>query len=194
MLVAIFLLVFYRFLGLVAVAGLAIYAAFLYATILAFNVTLTLPGFAGLVLTFGVAADANIVIFERIKEEVRAGSSVRAAVSQGYRRASTRSSTRTSSPRSRPRPLRGRHRERSWVRADAPHRHGALDAHRGPRDACDPRCARGFQWFNNPRLMGATGQGIARWLRIDFMGKRRIWFAISGPCRPVSIVAIAVRG
>ena len=85
-LVAIFLLVFYRFLGLVAVAGLAIYAAFLYATILLFNVTLTLPGFAGLVLTFGVAADANIVIFERIKEEVRAGRSMRAAIAQGYRK------------------------------------------------------------------------------------------------------------
>ena len=88
--------IFYRFLGLVAVAGLAIYAAFLYATILVFNVTLTLPGFAGLVLTFGVAADANIVIFERIKEEVRAGRSVRAAIAQGYRRASRRSWTRTS--------------------------------------------------------------------------------------------------
>ena len=85
-LVAIFLLIFYRFLGLVAVAGLAIYAAFLYATILLFNVTLTLPGFAGLVLTFGVAADANIVIFERIKEEVRAGRSVRAPIAQGYRK------------------------------------------------------------------------------------------------------------
>ena len=69
-----------------AVAGLGIYAAFLYATILIFNVTLTLPGFAGLVLTFGVAADANIVIFERIKEEVRAGRSVRAAIAQGYRK------------------------------------------------------------------------------------------------------------
>ena len=48
--------------------------------------TLTLPGFAGLVLTFGVAADANIVIFERIKEEVRAGRSMRAAIAQGYRK------------------------------------------------------------------------------------------------------------
>ena len=95
-LVALFLLLFYRFLGLVAVAGLAVYAAFLYATILVFNVTLTLPGFAGLVLTFGVAADANIVIFERIKEEVRAGRCVRAAISRATRRASRRSSTRTS--------------------------------------------------------------------------------------------------
>ena len=83
-LVAIFLLIFYRFLGVVAVAGLGIYAAFMYGAILLFNVTLTLPGFAGLVLTFGVAADANIVIFERIKEEVRAGRSMRAAISAGY--------------------------------------------------------------------------------------------------------------
>src|ERR671937_2157589 len=84
--VAIFLLVLYRFLGLVAVLGLGIYAAFLYAAILLFNVTLTLPGFAGLILTIGVAADANVVVFQRIKEEVRAGRSMRAAVAQGYAR------------------------------------------------------------------------------------------------------------
>src|SRR5205085_946269 len=82
--VALFLLLLYRFLGLIAVIGLAIYAAFLYAAILILNVTLTLPGFAGLILTIGVAADANVVIFERIKEEVRAGKSVRAAVNAGY--------------------------------------------------------------------------------------------------------------
>ena len=46
--------------------------------------TLTLPGFAGAILTIGVAADANVVVFERIKEEVRAGKSVRAAISAGY--------------------------------------------------------------------------------------------------------------
>ncbi len=82
--VALFLLLLYRFLGVVAVIGLAIYAAFLYAAILLLNVTLTLPGFAGLILTIGVAADANVVIFERIKEEVRAGKSVRAAIAAGY--------------------------------------------------------------------------------------------------------------
>ena len=47
---------------------------------------MTLPGIAGTILTIGVAADANIVIFERIKEEVRAGKSIRAAISTGYRR------------------------------------------------------------------------------------------------------------
>ena len=84
LLVALFLLVLYRFLGLVAVIGLAIYVAFLYAAILLLNVTLTLPGFAGMILTIGVAADANVVVFERIKEEVRAGKSVRAGIATGY--------------------------------------------------------------------------------------------------------------
>src|SRR5207244_10204382 len=81
--VALFLLLLYRFLGLVAVTGLGLYSAFLYPAILLLHVTLTLPGFAGLILTIGVAADANVVVFERIKEEVRAGKSVRAAISAG---------------------------------------------------------------------------------------------------------------
>ncbi|HEX6702033.1 MAG TPA: protein translocase subunit SecD, partial [Gaiellaceae bacterium] len=84
LIVALFLLLLYRFLGLVAVIGLGIYAAFLYAAIAILGVTLTLPGFAGLILTIGVAADANVVVFERIKEEVRSGKSVRAAVAAGY--------------------------------------------------------------------------------------------------------------
>ena len=68
LIVALFLLLFYRVLGLVAVIGLGIYVAFLYGVILLLNVTLTLPGFAGMILTIGVAADANVVVFERIKE------------------------------------------------------------------------------------------------------------------------------
>ncbi len=83
--VCLFLLFLYRFLGLVAVIGLGIYAAFMYGAILLLGVTLTLPGFAGLILTIGVAADANVVVFERIKEEARAGKSVRAAISRGLR-------------------------------------------------------------------------------------------------------------
>ena len=84
--VAVFLLIVYRFLGVVAILGLGIYGALLCGAILLFDVVLTLPGFAGLILTVGVAADANIVIFERIKEEVRGGRSVRAAVATGYRK------------------------------------------------------------------------------------------------------------
>ena len=84
--VAIFLLVLYRFLGVVAIIGLGIYSALMYGAILLLGVVLTLPGFAGLILTIGVAADANVVIFERIKEEARAGRSVRAAVAAGYQK------------------------------------------------------------------------------------------------------------
>ena len=52
----------------------------------------------------------------------------------------------------------------------------------------------GFGWLENPRLMGATGQGIPRWLRFDYIGRRRLWFAISGAVVVLSIVAIGVRG
>ncbi len=85
-LVVLFLLLFYRVLGLIAVLALAAYAVIFFALIKLIPITLTLPGIAGLVLTIGVAADSNIVIFERIKEEVRAGRSMSAAISAGYRR------------------------------------------------------------------------------------------------------------
>jgi SecD/SecF fusion protein len=85
-LVCLFLLLYYRFLGFVAVVGLAIYGVFFFALIKLIPITLTLPGIAGLILTIGVAADANIVIFERIKEEARAGKSMLSAISAGYRR------------------------------------------------------------------------------------------------------------
>jgi SecD/SecF fusion protein len=82
-----FLLVFYRVLGVVAVLGLATYAVLLYALIKLFPITMTLPGIAGMILTLGVAADANVVIFERVKEEVRAGRSIPAAIANGYQKA-----------------------------------------------------------------------------------------------------------
>ena len=85
-LVVLFLLAYYRFLGLVAALGLGVYALFFLALIKLIPITLTLPGIAGLILTIGVAADSNIVIFERIKEEVREGRSVPSAISAGYRK------------------------------------------------------------------------------------------------------------
>ncbi|MDQ4106575.1 MAG: protein translocase subunit SecD [Actinomycetota bacterium] len=85
-LVLAFLLFIYRALGVVADLALLIYAFLLWGLIVAIPITLTLPGIAGIVLTFGVAADANIVIFERIKEEVRRGKTPRTAVQIGYQR------------------------------------------------------------------------------------------------------------
>ena len=85
-LVLIYMLLYYRFLGLVADLALIVYAILLWGLFSAIPVTLTLPGIAGMILTIGVAADANVVIFERIKEEVRQGKSVRSAVNSGYSR------------------------------------------------------------------------------------------------------------
>jgi SecD/SecF fusion protein len=84
--VLLFLVLYYRFLGLVAGLGLLVYAVFFLALIKLIPITLTLPGIAGLILTIGVAADSNIVIFERIKEEVRAGRSMLSAISEGYKK------------------------------------------------------------------------------------------------------------
>jgi len=87
--VALFLLAYYRVLGVIATTALIIYAAYFYALIKLIPITLTLPGIAGLILTIGVAADANIVIFERVKEEIRAGRSIRAGIATGYRKGLT---------------------------------------------------------------------------------------------------------
>ena len=85
-LVLLYMLIYYRFLGLVADLALIVYGILLWGLFNAIPVTLTLPGIAGMILTIGVAADANVVIFERIKEEVRQGKSVRSAVNSGYSR------------------------------------------------------------------------------------------------------------
>jgi SecD/SecF fusion protein len=193
--VALFLLVLYRFLGLVAVVGLAIYALFYYAAILLFHVTLTLPGFAGLILTIGVAADANVVVFERIKEEVRAGKSVRAAISAGYGK--------------------GFHTILDanvvtaitalvlFLVAIASVKGFALMLLIGTLISLLTAVAAtramlqllsGFRWFDNPRFMGAQGQQTAKWLQIDFMKYRRIWFAMSGVILIAGAVSLGARG
>ena len=85
-LVLLFLLAYYRVLGLVAAVALLIYAAMLFAVIELVPVTLTLPGIAGIILTIGIASDANVVIFERVREESRAGQAPRVAILNGYKK------------------------------------------------------------------------------------------------------------
>jgi SecD/SecF fusion protein len=85
LIVCLFLLLFYRFLGMIAVGGLLIYGAYFFALVKLIPVTLTLPGIAGLILTIGVCADANIVIFERVKEEIRGGRSIVSGIATGYK-------------------------------------------------------------------------------------------------------------
>jgi SecD/SecF fusion protein len=193
--VALFLLVFYRFLGVIAVLGLGVYAGFLYAAILLFNVTLTLPGFAGLVLTLGVAADANIVIFERIKEESRGGRSVKAAIATGYTKGFA-----------------------TIVDANVVTAITALVLF-----AVATASVRGFalmlligtaismltavlttrallvtlanlNFLDNPRFVGVAGGGIPRWLKMDYIGRRRLWFGFSAVVLAISILALGIRG
>ncbi len=78
---------YYRFSGLIANVALLLNIPFIMAGLAAFGATLTLPGIAGVILTIGMAVDANVLIYERIKEELRMGKTVRAAMEAGYSRA-----------------------------------------------------------------------------------------------------------
>jgi preprotein translocase subunit SecD len=81
------MLSYYRLSGALAVGALALFVVFTLAILAGFNAALTLPGVAGLVLTIGIAVDANVLIFERIREELDRGKSVRLAVDEGFRHA-----------------------------------------------------------------------------------------------------------
>jgi preprotein translocase subunit SecD len=85
--VVIFMLIYYRLSGLIADVALALNLLILLAAMAGFHATLTLPGIAGVVLTIGMAVDTNILIFERIREELRSGKTVRAAIDSGFSRA-----------------------------------------------------------------------------------------------------------
>lgn len=85
--VALFMLIYYRLPGLVAVLAVAIYAGLTYALFKIIPVTLTLSGIAGFLLSTGAALDANILIFERLKEELRNGRTLKQAIDLGWKRA-----------------------------------------------------------------------------------------------------------
>ncbi len=85
--VLIFMLLYYRSSGLVADLAVVLNMAFILAILAMFGATLTLPGIAGIILTIGMAVDANVIIFERIREEVRAQKGARAAIAAGYEKA-----------------------------------------------------------------------------------------------------------
>jgi len=75
---------YYRFAGMLAVGALVLYVLYTLAVLAGFDAVLTLPGLAGFVLSVGIAVDANVLIFERIREELDAGKSVRLAVDEGF--------------------------------------------------------------------------------------------------------------
>ena len=87
LLVLLYMILFYRGAGFVADIALLTNVLFLFGTLAAFGATLTLPGIAGLVLTLGMAVDANVIIYERIKEELKAGKGLSKAITDGYKNA-----------------------------------------------------------------------------------------------------------
>lgn len=88
-LVFIYMLAYYKFFGSVADIALGIYIVFVLSALMSLRATLTLPGVAGLMLSVGMAVDANVLIFERIKEEIKSGKRLRAAIDAGFNRAFT---------------------------------------------------------------------------------------------------------
>jgi SecD/SecF fusion protein len=192
--VMIFLLVFYGFLGLIADVALVIYGVLLAGIVAALPVTMTLPGIAGTILTIGVAADANIVIFERVKEEVRAGKSMRAAIATGYRRgfhtiidanvvtliaAGVLYAAATSSVKGFALMLligviTSIFTAVVFTRAML----GVLS---------------GFGFMTSRWVLGSIGSGD-RWKRFDFIGRKRFWFAISGVVIVIGAISLGTKG
>jgi preprotein translocase subunit SecD len=86
-LVVLILVVYYRFSGVLSVVALGLYIVYTAAMLAYFNAVLTLPGLAGFVLSVGIAVDANVLIFERIREELGHGKTVRTAIDEGFRHA-----------------------------------------------------------------------------------------------------------
>ncbi len=192
--VMIFLILFYGFLGVIADIALVIYGILLAGIVSALPVTMTLPGIAGTILTIGVAADANIVIFERVKEEVRAGKSMRAAISTGYRRgfhtiidanvvtliaAGVLYAAATSSVKGFALMLligviTSIFTAVVFTRAML----GLLS---------------GLSFMTSRWVLGSVGTGD-RWKKYDFIGKKRLWFAISGVVIVIGAISLATAG
>ncbi len=87
LLIMVFMIAYYRLLGVVASIALIIYAVLFLGILNGIGVTMTLPGIAGMILTFGMAVDANVLIFARMRDEVAAGKTIGAATNAGFRRA-----------------------------------------------------------------------------------------------------------
>ena len=192
--VMIFLLVVYGFLGLIADIALIIYGLLLAGIVALLPVTMTLPGIAGTILTIGVAADANIVIFERIKEEVRAGKSIRAAISTGYKRgfhtiidanvvtlitAGVLYATATSSVKGFALML---------LIGVITSIFTAVVATRAMLGVLGR-----FKFMANPRVLGAVGSGT-RWTKFDFVGRKTWWFSISAVVLIAAAISLGVNG
>jgi SecD/SecF fusion protein len=192
--VMLFLILFYGILGVIADIALIIYGLLLAGIVSALPVTMTLPGLAGTILTIGVAADANIVIFERVKEEVRAGKSMRAAIATGYRRgfhtiidanvvtliaAGVLYAAATSSVKGFALML---------LIGVVTSIFTAVVATRAMLGALS-----GLSFMTSRWVLGSIGTGD-RWKRFDFIGRKRTWFAISGVILAIGAISLVTTG
>ena len=192
--VMLFLILFYGFLGVIADIALVIYGLLLAGIVSALPVTMTLPGIAGTILTIGIAADANIVIFERVKEEVRAGKSMRAAIATGYRRgfhtiidanvvtlitAGVLYAAATSSVKGFALML---------LIGVVTSIFTAVVATRAMLGALS-----GLPFMTSRWVLGSIGTGD-RWKGFDFIGRKRIWFAISGVIIAIGLISLVTTG
>lgn len=85
----VFLIIYYRIAGIIALVGLTINVLILFGAMAMFEFTFTLPGIAGIILTIGIAVDANVLIYERLREELKSGKSIRGAIQAAYEKAFT---------------------------------------------------------------------------------------------------------
>ena len=177
--------------GLVADLALIVYGILLWGLFNAIPVTLTLPGIAGMILTIGVAADANVVIFERIKEEVRHGKTVRTAVNSGYARGfKTILDANILTMLTAARAVRVRHRPAQGLRLHAHPRRARQHAHRGAVHARHARRAGRLRVLQQAGLHGRARRPD-RGRRAEAGDRRRPAppraarrAATAGPCPP----------
>ena len=135
-LVILAILIVYHLTGINAVVALTLNIVIIFGFLAYFGATLTLPGIAGIVLTVGMAVDANVLVFERIKEELRRGRSVRSGVASGLLEGLVVDSRRQHhDPARRPLPLPVRHRPDPGLRRHAIDRHPRIAVHRDLRES-----------------------------------------------------------
>jgi SecD/SecF fusion protein len=197
-LVMAFMVIWYRLLGVVSVLAMIFYGIFYYAVLTNpwSPATLTLPGIAGMILTVGMAADANVVIFERIKEEVRAGKTIRSAVGSGYSKGF--------------RTILDANAVTLitafiifWV-ATAGVKGFALTLMVGViismitailATRAMLSLLANLRLFNSPTLMGLkTKEDNRPWFRFDIVNRKVLWFAISGIIIVVSVLSLSTKG
>ena len=190
--VALFLLAFYRVLGLIATVTMSIYGIYFYAIVELVPIVLTLPGIAGLILTLGVAADANIVIFERVKEELHAGRSVGQAISSGYKKGITAILDANI--------VTFLVAFILFILATAGVKGFALTLGLGVLVSlltaviATQAILYSLRGTRLLRSKAALGAGEGKPLRFDFMGKSRLFFAMSGVILLIGAMGIAVQG